>query len=224
MAERKWKDEELGNVTKRELVAFLQENGNNEFLHRHKLRGSVKNVSKTSKKPALEAAYKDLFISKDFRSEKDDVEAAAARKKREEEKEKRKADAEAAKKAANAPAKEIEEVTVVEKVKDIQFPENVKKSGLKPATKVHARHILCEKRSKIIQVWDRIKAGEDFAKVAREMSEDKARAGGDLGWIQRSGFEANFVNVAFNCLKPGEISSPFKTKFGYHIVKSEGRK
>ncbi|PIA15194.1 hypothetical protein COEREDRAFT_45334 [Coemansia reversa NRRL 1564] len=73
----KWSQEELSGdgVSKKELVVFLQESGSNDFLLSHKLNGKLNNVVKTAKKPALIAAYEDLFASKRFRS--DDEQSAA---------------------------------------------------------------------------------------------------------------------------------------------------
>ncbi|KAL6074099.1 Peptidyl-prolyl cis-trans isomerase [Balamuthia mandrillaris] len=105
--------------------------------------------------------------------------------------------------------------------------------GLKPCSHVHARHILCEKQSKILEAQRRLNGtweeggntlpAMEFAQVARMMSEDKARQGGDLGWFARGQMAGPFQDIAFN-LKVGEVSQPFKTKFGWHIVKCEGRK
>ncbi|KAJ2701286.1 FK506-binding protein 2B [Coemansia sp. IMI 203386] len=73
----KWTDEELNgeSVSKKDLVSFLQESGNNEFLLTHKLNGKLANVAKTAKRPALVAAYHALFATKQFRSS--DEESAA---------------------------------------------------------------------------------------------------------------------------------------------------
>ncbi|KAJ2357046.1 FK506-binding protein 2B [Coemansia erecta] len=68
--ESKWTAEELAGdgVSKKELATFLQESGSNEFLLKHKLNGKLANVVKTAKKPALVAAYADLFATQQFRS------------------------------------------------------------------------------------------------------------------------------------------------------------
>ncbi|KAJ1991005.1 FK506-binding protein 2B [Coemansia spiralis] len=68
--ELKWTDEEVASegVSKKDLVAFLQENGSNAFLLAHKLNGKLASVVKTAKKPALISAYKNLFETKQFRS------------------------------------------------------------------------------------------------------------------------------------------------------------
>lgn len=70
-----------------------------------------------------------------------------------------------------------------------------------------------------------IKNGHDFAKLAKENSDDvaSARFGGDLGFIKRGAFIKSFEEVAF-ALAPGEISPIVKTDFGYHIIQMLERK
>lgn len=59
-----------------------------------------------------------------------------------------------------------------------------------------------------------LQAGQGFAEVARQYSEDKARNGGDLGWMIRGSMAGDFQERAFS--QPvGLYSQPFKTKFGY---------
>jgi len=72
---------------------------------------------------------------------------------------------------------------------------------------------------------DRLRNGEDFAKVAREMSEDEGTAarGGDLGWIVKGIMVKPFEAAAFK-LRPGEISGIVQTGYGFHIIKVEGRR
>lgn len=72
-----WKQEELAQVPKKDIVEFLQKHGNNAFLQRHSLKGKLQNVAKNVNKGKLDAAYADLFVSKDFRTEEDDKELAA---------------------------------------------------------------------------------------------------------------------------------------------------
>ncbi|XP_039258302.1 peptidyl-prolyl cis-trans isomerase FKBP3-like [Styela clava] len=61
--ERQWTDEQLhgDDVSKKELISFLQTHSTSEFLAEHKLLGSLKNVTKTSKRDALVIAYNALF-------------------------------------------------------------------------------------------------------------------------------------------------------------------
>ncbi|HSB42635.1 MAG TPA: peptidylprolyl isomerase [Methylomirabilota bacterium] len=75
-------------------------------------------------------------------------------------------------------------------------------------------------RAKVEDVIKRAKGGEDFAKLAREISEDKATAvqGGDLGFVGPGELVAPFEQAAF-ALKKGEISAPVRTPFGYHAIR-----
>jgi peptidyl-prolyl cis-trans isomerase D len=74
--------------------------------------------------------------------------------------------------------------------------------------------------TKMSQIQDRLAKGEDFAKVAKETSDDplSAQNGGDLGFITKGAMEQNFADAAF-ALKQGELSKPVKTSFGYHLIK-----
>jgi parvulin-like peptidyl-prolyl isomerase len=72
-------------------------------------------------------------------------------------------------------------------------------------------------------IRERLVAGEDFAKVAREESDDSSAAkGGDLGEISRGHTVPQFEAAAF-ALKPGEISEPVRTPYGYHIIQVQSR-
>ncbi|HEY3884785.1 MAG TPA: peptidylprolyl isomerase, partial [Vicinamibacterales bacterium] len=63
------------------------------------------------------------------------------------------------------------------------------------------------------------RAGADFAKLAREHSQDgSAQQGGDLNYFSRGQMVPQFDQVAFS-LKPGQISDVVTTQFGYHIIK-----
>ncbi|KAL2271815.1 hypothetical protein VTJ83DRAFT_1186 [Remersonia thermophila] len=105
--------------------------------------------------------------------------------------------------------------------------EEGKNSKLKGAMSINVRHILCEKFSKSEQAMERLKNGERFDDVAKEMSEDKAKAGGSLGWQTKGNLDPQFEEVAFK-LAPSTVSNPtyerVKTQFGYHIIMVEGRK
>lgn len=71
-------------------------------------------------------------------------------------------------------------------------------------------------------IIDRLKKGEDFATLAQQYSSDAGSRedGGDLGYFPRGRMVPAFEEEAF-ALRPGEISAPVKTKFGYHIIKVE---
>jgi peptidyl-prolyl cis-trans isomerase D len=75
-------------------------------------------------------------------------------------------------------------------------------------------------KAKVEAVIKRARAGEDFAKLAREISEDKASAvqGGDLGFVGPGELVAPFEQAAF-ALKKGEVSEPVRTPFGYHAIR-----
>lgn len=79
-------------------------------------------------------------------------------------------------------------------------------------------------RAKAEEVLKRLRAGEDFAKLAQEFGSDGTREkGGDLGWMPENRLDPTFVKAA-NQLKPGEISEVVQTSFGFHIIKLEGKK
>ncbi len=69
----------------------------------------------------------------------------------------------------------------------------------------------------------RAQAGEDFAKLAKEFSQDpgSAQQGGDLGWTERKAWVVPFADAAYG-MKVDEIKGPVKTQFGYHILKLVG--
>lgn len=76
-------------------------------------------------------------------------------------------------------------------------------------------------RDKALAVAIEAKKGQDFAELAREHSDGPtAVKGGDLGWFSRGQMVAAFEDAAFG-LKPGQISEPVRTQFGWHVIKVE---
>jgi len=74
-------------------------------------------------------------------------------------------------------------------------------------------------RKKLLEIKHKIENGKSFAELASEFSEDPTTKikGGDLGWYGPGEFVPAFEDVA-NSLDIGQISEPFKTQFGWHIL------
>jgi parvulin-like peptidyl-prolyl isomerase len=90
------------------------------------------------------------------------------------------------------------------------------------STKIKASHILVEKQSQALKVAEELKAGASFSDLARKHSTcPSGKRGGDLGQFGRGKMVKEFEQVAFG-LKPGQVSEPVKTQFGYHIIKRTG--
>ena len=88
------------------------------------------------------------------------------------------------------------------------------------SNKIKCLHILVKKNSEALMVLDRLKNGESFTNLAKELSIDKAsgKRGGDLGFFRKGMMVKQFEDVAFR-LEKGQISEAVKTEFGYHIIK-----
>jgi foldase protein PrsA len=82
-----------------------------------------------------------------------------------------------------------------------------------------------EARKRAESILARIRAGEDFAKLASEFSEDPGSKskGGDLDYFSRGQMVPEFEAAAF-ALKPGEVSQLVETQFGFHIIKLEEKR
>jgi peptidyl-prolyl cis-trans isomerase C len=114
------------------------------------------------------------------------------------------------------------------------YDEAVKQMGQEQ--EVHARHILIraaagddkaskDAEDKIKAVIVRLKSGEDFEKVAKEVTEDPSGKanGGDLGYFSKEQMVPEFSDTAFK-LDKGQISEPVKTQFGWHVIKVEDKR
>jgi peptidyl-prolyl cis-trans isomerase D len=89
--------------------------------------------------------------------------------------------------------------------------------------KRRARHILVEDEAQAADIAAKAKAGQDFGALATEFSLDSgsAKNAGDLGWAERSFFEAPFSDALF-AMQEGQVSDPVKTRFGYHVIRLDG--
>ncbi len=109
------------------------------------------------------------------------------------------------------------------------YRENIEKYK---SQKVHVAHILFRVTPRMTEVerqallttaldaYGKLQSGTDFYALAKEVSEDKtsAKKGGCLGWINQGAVSNEFSEKAFSA-KAGEISEPFLTSFGFHIIK-----
>ncbi|MBF0267408.1 MAG: peptidylprolyl isomerase [Alphaproteobacteria bacterium] len=98
------------------------------------------------------------------------------------------------------------------------------KKKFKPAEEVRARHILVNTSDEANGVLADIKNGKKFEEVAAEKSKDgNAQSGGDLGFFRKDEMVPEFAETAFK-LKPGQVSAPVKTQFGWHVIKMEEKR
>ena len=109
------------------------------------------------------------------------------------------------------------------------YNENIKQYE---KSQVHVAHIMLRTNPKMTkaereavlthmqEIYSEVTSGKEFAEVAKNVSEDKNSSlkGGDLGWIDMGAIDPVFSKRAFE-MSAGEISKPFATHFGYHIVK-----
>ena len=107
-------------------------------------------------------------------------------------------------------------------------------ASMQKELRTQVRHILVQPseikseqlaRSEIDRVRERLIAGEDFAELAREVSDDAgtALAGGDLGWRDSGDFVGEFRGV-MDAIPENEISEVFRSQFGWHILEVLGRR
>jgi len=89
--------------------------------------------------------------------------------------------------------------------------------------KIKCSHILVNKQSEALAIVERLKKGEKFGKLAKELSIDtgSAKRDGSLGYFGRGKMVKPFDEAAFK-LEVGAVSEPVKSEFGYHLIKRLG--
>lgn len=90
---------------------------------------------------------------------------------------------------------------------------------------LQARHILVDSEAKAKELAEKVAKGEDFAKLARENTNDggSREDGGMLGYFGKGQMVPQFEQAAF-ALKKGEVSKPVQSQFGWHLIKLEDRR
>jgi len=119
------------------------------------------------------------------------------------------------------------------KVTDDELKAQYEKDIANLAEQRHAAHILIEVNDKVSdaqakarveEVEQRLAKGEDFAKLAKEFSQDpgSANTGGDLGFAGPGVYDPAFEEALYK-LDDGQVSAPVRTEFGYHLIKLLGK-
>ena len=90
----------------------------------------------------------------------------------------------------------------------------------KTTEQVHSRHILVNEKAAADKILQQLQDGAKFEVLAKQHSIDESNRnqGGDLGWAPAEAYVPEFSKAAFALTKPGQLSSPVKTEFGYHII------
>ena len=93
-------------------------------------------------------------------------------------------------------------------------------ASMKPVEEVRASHILVEKKEEADDIEAKLKAGGDFAALAKEKSKDTGSGanGGDLGYFAKGQMVKPFEDAAW-AMKAGEVSAPVQSQFGWHVIK-----
>jgi peptidyl-prolyl cis-trans isomerase D len=126
---------------------------------------------------------------------------------------------------ADFAATEIPEATVRYVIESTLYREKLKAAvlGELPCVQeqVWAQHILVNDEQTAQDMLAKLKAGEDWVKLASNFSVDTSNKdkGGDLGWFPRGQMVKEFEDAVFAMTQPGQLSQPVKTKSGYHIIR-----
>jgi peptidyl-prolyl cis-trans isomerase C len=124
----------------------------------------------------------------------------------------------------------VKDVNVTEQATREFYEKN--KAEIRPPERLHLRHILvvvgasatpeekAEARRKAESLLERLQAGEDFAKLAQQSSDDPGSKprGGDLGWVTKGQMVPPFEKAAFALTKPNELSPVVESPFGFQII------
>jgi parvulin-like peptidyl-prolyl isomerase len=115
--------------------------------------------------------------------------------------------------------KEIQKNSITASDSEIEKYYEENKNDFEKPVAVTARHILVPSKEEAQKALDRIKSGESFEKVAKEVSTDKisAERGGLIGPFKKGELVKEFEDAAFK-LKKGEVSDIVETPFGMHII------
>jgi peptidyl-prolyl cis-trans isomerase C len=103
----------------------------------------------------------------------------------------------------------------------LQAAYDAKYASVDPGVEYHAAHILVPSEQEAKDIKAKLDAGGDFAQLAKDNSKDgSAQDGGDLGWFG-VGMMVKPFEDAVVAMKPGQVSDPVQTQFGWHIIKLE---
>jgi parvulin-like peptidyl-prolyl isomerase len=111
-------------------------------------------------------------------------------------------------------------------IKEFEQPETVKASHILFMVDPDAQaDVVKQKEEAATKAAERAAAGEDFTKLAKELSEEPgaSESGGDLGFFPKDRMVPEFADAAF-AQKVGDISKPVKTQFGWHVIKVTDKK
>ncbi|AMO75507.1 SurA N-terminal domain-containing protein [Pseudomonas citronellolis] len=89
---------------------------------------------------------------------------------------------------------------------------------------VNAKQTDAQAKAKIEEIKARLAKGEDFAKLAKEESNDvgSANSGGDLGYAGRGVYDPAFEDALYGLKAKGDVSEPVRTQYGWHLIKLLG--